>query len=207
MKERDQQRLDLWATILLSVATLLTAWSAFQATKWSGVMSIHFSEANAARTQSAEATGTGNAQRLVDANVFASYLEAVAADRPKQARFFRARFRPEFKPAFDAWLATRPQSNPSAPPTPFALAEYRLAQEQSSSELAALADHRAQQARDANQQGDDYVLLTVIFSSVLFFAGISTKLSTMRLKASMLAFATVLLVGALIIEVTYPIEI
>ena len=33
---------------------------------------------------------------------------------------------PEFKPAVDAWVATRPLKNPAAPPTPFAMPEYTL---------------------------------------------------------------------------------
>ena len=46
-------RLELIATITLAVATILTAWSAFQAGKWGGTQSINFSEAGAARTTAA----------------------------------------------------------------------------------------------------------------------------------------------------------
>ena len=48
----DPDRLELAATIVLSIAVVLTAWSAFQAGKWSGVQSIKFAEAGAARTES-----------------------------------------------------------------------------------------------------------------------------------------------------------
>ena len=202
-----RERLELWATVLLGVATLLTAWSAFQANKWGGVMSIRFSEANAARTESAQASATANAQRTVDVAIFASYVEAVAEERVEQERFVRERFRDEFRPAFEAWAETRPRVNPDAPPSPFAMAEYRLAAEQETQELAALADRRGQQARDANQRGDDYVLLTVLFASVLFFSGISTKLTSPRLQTVMLSFATVFLLAGVVIELTFPIEI
>ena len=97
--------------------------------------------------------------------------------------------------------------NPDAPPSPFAMAEYRLAAEQETQELAALADRRGQQARDANQRGDDYVLLTVLFASVLFFSGISTKLTSPRLQAVMLSFATVVLLAGVVFELTFPVEI
>jgi hypothetical protein len=202
-----RERLELWATILLSVATLLTAWSAFQANKWGGVMSIRFSEANAARTDSAQASATANAQRTVDVTIFASYVEAVADRREEQEQFVRERFRDEFRPAFEAWAATRPRVNPDAPASPFAMPQYRLAAEQETQELAALADLRGQQARDANQQGDDYVLLTVLFASVLFFSGISTKLTSARLQTVMLSFATVVLLTGVALELTFPIEI
>ena len=201
------RRIELWATVLLSVATLLTAWSAFQATKWGGLMSIRFSEANAARTQSAGAAARASSQRNLDVVVFTSYVEAVAAERGEQQRFIEGRFRDEFRPAFDAWVATRPRFNPSAPPTPFAMPEYRLAEEERSAELSRVADRRGQQARDANQQGDDYVLLTVVFASVLFFSGIATKLTGRGPQIVLLSFATALALAALAIELTFPIEV
>ena len=203
----SRERLELWATVLLSVATLLTAWSAFEANKWGGVMSIRFSEANAARTESAQASATVNSQRTVDVAIFASYVEAVAEERVEQEQFVRDRFRDEVRPAFEAWAATRPRVNPEAPASPFAMPEYRLAAEQETHELAALADRRGQQARDANQQGDDYVLLTVLFASVLFFSGISTKLTSPRLQTVMLSLAPVFLLAGVVIELTFPIEI
>jgi hypothetical protein len=200
-------RLELWATVLLSVATLLTAWSAFQATKWGGVMAIRFSEANAARTDSARASGTANSQRTVDVTIFASYVEAVAAGREEQVAFVADRFREEFRPAFEAWVATEPRRNPEAPPTPFAMPEYRLAAERQARELAVLADRRGTQARAANQQGDDYVLMTVLFASVLFFSGISTKLTSRGPQIATLSFATVLILTGLVIGLTFPVEV
>jgi hypothetical protein len=207
MSDTGQRRLELWATILLSAATLLTAWSAFQATKWGGVMAIYFSEANAARTDSAASAARASSQRTLDVTVFTSYVEAVAAERTEQQQFIETRFRDEFRPAFGAWVATRPRNNPSAPPTPFAMPEYRLAAERRSAELSALADRRGEQARDANQQGDDYVLLTVVFASVLFFSGIATKLTGRGPQIALLSFASVLALGALAIGLTLPIEV
>ena len=139
MPDVGQRRRELWATVLLSVATLLTAWSAFQATKWSDVMTIRFSEANAARTQSGAAAARASSQRTLDVTVFTSYVEAVAAERAEQRQFIEDRFRAEFRPAFEAWVATRPRTSPSAPSTPFAMPEYQLAEERRSAELSALA--------------------------------------------------------------------
>ena len=66
-------------------------------------------------------------------------------DQPR-ADFYAERFRGEFKPAFDAWLATKPLANPDAPPSPFEMAEYRVA----------LRDRAAQKevaAADASAEG------------------------------------------------------
>jgi hypothetical protein len=52
---RTRERIELVATVLLACATVLTAWSAFESTKWSGTQTIHFSQAGADRTESAKA--------------------------------------------------------------------------------------------------------------------------------------------------------
>jgi hypothetical protein len=146
---RAERWAELLAAVVLSLATVLTAWSAFEATKWGGVMAIRFSEANAARTQSAQASATANAKRTVDVTVFAEYLSAVATDECELVAFLQERFRDEFKPAFQAWVRQRPRTNPAAPPTPFAMAEYRVAEDAETARLAELADVRAREAREA----------------------------------------------------------
>jgi|Tabmets5t2r1_1033131.scaffolds.fasta_scaffold02063_2 hypothetical protein len=207
----DGTRAERWAEILaavvLSLATVLTAWSAFEATKWSGVMAIRFSEANAARTQSAQASATANAKRTIDVTVFAEYLSAVATDERELVAFLQERFRDEFKPAFQAWARQRPRTNPAAPPTPFAMAEYRIAEDAESARLAELADVRGREAREANQRGDNYVLVTVLFASVLFFAGISTKFAGRGIKLGLGILAAVVLVSGIIVLATFPVEI
>ena len=49
------------------------------------------------------------------------------ATRPSSPHFYRKRFRPEFRPAFEAWVATRPRTNRDAPLSPFAMPQYKLA--------------------------------------------------------------------------------
>jgi hypothetical protein len=200
-----ERRYELLATLVLSIATVLTAWSAFQANKWGGEMSLQFSAANAARTFSVQAANEAAAQTSVDVGVFVEYAAAVAAGDDDLASFLEERFRPEFAPAFEAWLATDPLEDPDAPATPFEMEEYALAASDEAERLAAEADAASQAARAANQQGDDYVLLTVLFASVLFFAGVSTKTSRTLARVGLTALATVLLVGAGTVMATYPI--
>jgi len=204
---RAERRVEFLVAVVLSLATVLTAWSAFEATKWGGVMAIRFSEANAARTESAQASATANAKRTVDVTIFATYLNGVAAGETELVTFIEERFRDEFKPAFEAWIREEPRTNPDAPPTPFAMTEYRIAEDAESQRLARLADVRALQARGANQRGDNYVLLTVLFASVLFFSGISTKFTGVRIKQAMGLLAAVVLMAGMIVLATFPIEI
>ena len=62
--------LELAATILMAIAAVLTAWTAFQSSKWSGVQAIEFSEAGAARTESTVFSTRAGQQALVDISGF-----------------------------------------------------------------------------------------------------------------------------------------
>lgn len=199
--------LEVVAAVILAVVTILTAWSAFESTKWGGVMAIRFSEANAARTQATQAAARVNAKQAIDVGLFVEYAAARAAEDTALAQFLEERFRDEFKPAFDAWVALDPVSNPDAPETPFAMDEYVIAEQAEADQATATADQRAQQARDANQTGDNYVLTTVLFASVLFFAGVSTKFDEVRVQKGLLGVAIVLLVVGVGLLLSFPVEI
>ena len=117
---------------------------------------------------------------------FTQWVNAYAQDQTKLADFYFARFRPEFKPAVDAWVATRPVKNPDAPLTPFVMPEYKVAARAEAAVLEAEAEKWSAQARINVQRATNYVLGVVLFASALFFAGMSSKLGTRRLQLILL---------------------
>lgn len=219
------QTLELLTTILLAVATILTAWSAFQATKWSGVQANAYSQAGALRVESSKANTRFGVQAGIDVQTFLQWISALGAERaadpaasrapdgsylpdPRSASgFIYLRMRDEFKPAISEWIALGPLDNPDAPPTPFDLPAYEPAAERGSVRLTRQAESVAAIARQANQRGDNYVMLTVVFASVLFFASLSTKLKNARNQWIMFGFATVLILVGAAILLTFPVEV
>jgi hypothetical protein len=103
------------------------------------------------------------------------------------ADFYFKRFRKEFRPAVEAWISTRPLKNENAPLTPFVMPQYQLASRAEASQLEADAEVYAAKARQDIQRASNYVLGVVLFASALFFAGMSAKLTTPRLRLAMLA--------------------
>ena len=83
--------------------------------------------ANALRIDSAKAAGLANSQTEVDVATFTQWVNAYAQKETLLTDFYFKRFRNEFRPAVDAWIATRPLKNPNAPLTPFAMPQYKLA--------------------------------------------------------------------------------
>ncbi len=209
---RVERRVELLSAVVLAIATVLTAWSAFEASKWGGEMSIKFSEANARRTEATQASTAGGQLVQVDVSLFTNWLNAVASEQTKLADFYELRFRDEFKPAFDAWIASDPLAldEDEDPNSPFA-DEYEdlyVVQDLVDAEsLSAQADDASTAARQANQRGDNYTLTTVLFASVLFFAGISTKFESLRAKYLTLGFGVVVLLSGAGIIATFPVLI
>ncbi len=202
-----RNRVELVATVLLAVATVATAWSGYQSTRWNGEQAKAAARANALRIDSTKAAGLANTQTEIDVATFTQWVNAYAQEQTELADFYFKRFREEFRPAVDAWVATRPLKNPDAPLTPFAMPEYTLASRAEADRLDAEAEVQAAQARRNIQRASNYVLGVVLFASALFFAGMSTKLTSPRLRIVMLCIGCVVFLGTAIWIATTPVSI
>ena len=107
----------------------------------------------------------------------------------------------------NAWIATKPRTNPRAPLSPFAMPEYKLAAEEKAAKLVVTAEAATEAAKTDNQRSDNYVLAVVLFASSLFFAGISTKLEGFRFQALIVALGYTLFICTLIWVATFPISL
>jgi len=200
-------RTEIVATVLLSLAAVATAWSGYQATRWNGEQTKASSRTNAIRIDAARAQGLSEAQKEVDVATFIQWIDSYARRETELTTFYERRFRLEFKPAFDAWLATKPLTNQSAPLTPFVMPQYKLAAEAEAERLDADAEVSAAQVRQNIQRASNYVLGVVLFSVSLFFAGMSTKLGALRLRRFALGVGCTLFLGTVIWLATQPISI
>jgi hypothetical protein len=200
-------RLDLVATLLLALATVATAWSGYQASRWNGEQAKAFSRASALRIESAKTADLANAQTQIDVATFTQWVDAYALEQTELADFYLERFRAEFKPAVNAWIATRPLRNPDAPLTPFAMPEYKVEAREEAERIEAEAEASSATARTNVQRATNYVLGVVLFAAALFFAGMSARLGTPRLRQIMLAFGIVIFVGTVAWLATFPVSI
>jgi hypothetical protein len=198
----------LVATVLLALATVATAWSGYQSTRWNGEQAKASARANALRIESAKLAGLANTQTIVDdVTVFTDWVNAYAENKTALADFYFTRFRKEFKPAVDAWIATRPLKNPNAPPSPFAMPQYKLEAREESEELSAEAEVFAAQVRRDIQRASNYVLGVVLFASALFFAGMSTKLASRRLRTVMISIGCAVFVLTAVWIASSPVRV
>jgi hypothetical protein len=198
---------ELLVTVLLVVAALATSWSSYQATRWNGEQAAAAGRTNAIRIDAARADGLARTQTQVDVATFIAWADADLRGETKVADFYVDRFRDEFRPAYDAWIAEEPLTNADAPTTPFVMEEYQVAAKKQAEELDAAAEASAAEVRLDIQRSSNYVLTVVLYAIVLFFAGMSTRLSNRRLRWATTIAGTVVLVGALAWVATFPVSL
>ena len=204
--ERSGRWIDTAGAVLLALAAVATAWSSYQASRWTGEQAKTFSAANAARVESTKDADLANSQTQVDIALFIQWVEADLHDDEVIADFYLQRFRDEFKPAFHAWLQTNPFEDPTAPDSPFAMPQYVLAAREDATELEATADATAETARLYVQRATNYVLGVVLFAVALFFAGISSKLPRPGLRLAILVVGSLVFAIAATWIATFPIS-
>jgi hypothetical protein len=200
-------RIELAAAVLLACAAVTTAWSGYQASRWNGEQAKTASAVNKTRIQAARADNLATSQTQVDIATFVQWVDAYAKQEDELASFYRERFRAEFKPAFEAWVKTRPLRNPGAPPTPFAMPQYRLAAAAEATRLDAREAVLAAEVRTDIQRSTNYVLGVVLCAVALFFAGISTKLASRRLRVAMVGLGWLVYLVALTWVATSPVSV
>jgi hypothetical protein len=87
---------------------------------------------------------------------------------------------------------------------PLLLDGYRPSAFARSDALTNTADLSREAAKRANQTSDNYVLTTVLFALVLFFAGVSTKFASLLLQRASLAMGAGLFTAGTLVLLRLP---
>ena len=132
-------------------------------------------------------------------------MNATYRDETGLANAYEKRFRPEFRPAFEAWLATDPFNNPDAPPGPLYMPEYRDSLNAQADQLEAEAAAVFEEGKTAYQQSTAYLLTTVFLATVLLFITISQRFEWTPIKIVVLSIALIMLLLGLYRLITFPV--
>jgi hypothetical protein len=198
--------IEIVSIIIMSIATVAAAWSSSQAAKWGGEMVINFNQASEKRTESVRASLTAGQLTNLDIFLFNEWLVATYEEDEELADFYLDRMRNDFRPALDAWLASKPQKNPDAKPSPFSMQEYTIPEFEQAIHLEQEASQLIEIGMENNQQSDDYIANTVIMASVLFFAGISNRFKKYSAQVIMIIFSLGLLMYGVYHIIIYPVS-
>lgn len=202
---RSGRRFEVACAIVLALATTASAWCAYQSKLWGGAQMVQSNAAIRAGREGAVNSLAAVQWRAFDASMFIAYMEARFETNSALESFLFQRFRPEMKAALEAWLKLDPINNFSAPPSPFRMAEYVQAETTEVGRQADLAATAMAAVAEARRRSDDYVLLTVVFASVLFFGGIARAIDSRPLRTTLATLAVLLFLGTVVVLTTMPV--
>jgi hypothetical protein len=185
------------ALLLLSLATVGTAWCSYQAATWGGVAQGRMNLSAATSRQAAVAKIESLQYTMADVLLFSQYINARATTNEPLARFYAERFRGEAKSAFEAWLGTKPFENPAAPLHPFVTNLYQPQLMIVAREKEAEAGELWREGAESGRTGRAYVLVTVLLATALFCAGTASKFERPAIRRSVLALGVVGLLFAI----------
>ena len=179
--------------VILLMTTFLSAFCAFQANSWGSITSGKYQEATKLRTESVRAYNDGNTRLLVDVSVFITWADLASRNETVRAQVVASRFTPEFKKAFQPWIAQARELPPGTIPngTPFTRPEYHLIERERGVLLEENATAAFTVAQEASDVSSSYILTTLIFAIVLFLCGVGEKWAERRLRIVILAVALI----------------
>jgi hypothetical protein len=208
MAENPAQSKRKWIepviAVLMALTTLCTAWCSYQSAAWTRRANRLFNEYNALERQAALLDLQGSQALLVHSSMFMQLIAAQHAGNEQLASFYAERFPPDVKKAYDAWLAQKPFENRAADPHPFVPNLYKVRGTEEAEAARSDSVQRLGAAREAGNRSGQFLANTVLFATVLFFAGTAGKFEQPRVRLSAAAFAVAVFVFATIRTLLMP---
>jgi hypothetical protein len=197
--ERHSRILQTGEAILLALVTIAAAWAGYAAAKWGTESRVQIAQSSTLRNLATRADLEALTTRNFDSSTFNAWFTAFILGNKKAEAIAIRRFRPAFRVAFDAWIATHPLTNPHAPPGPTYMPQYKLPQQATANALDNEATAKFNEGNDAAQTSDDYVRITVFLAAVLFLVGIGSTFKLYQIRYALITFGTALLILATIL--------
>ena len=164
-----------------------------------------YSRASQANLRAQEKLTLAGQERLGDITAFDAWLNAKLAGRKELTEFYERRLRPEYRPAFEAWLKLKPFENPDhVIPGPVYMPEYRSSLAAESAALSKEAMNMFEEGRSTREVGDRYVKLTVFLATVLLLTAISQRFTIRGARIAILTVAGVMLAVCTYWLMTFP---
>ncbi len=190
--------------VLMALTTLSTAWCSYESAAWTRRSNGLMNESNALERRAALLDVQGTQALVIHSSMFMQLLAAQHAGNPSLANFYAERFPPDVKKAYQTWLAQKPLENPAADPHPFVPKLYQVRGAVEAAATRADSAARVARAREAGNRSGQYLANTVLFATVLFFAGTAGRFEQRRVRLSAAVFAVAVFAFAVIRMLLLP---
>ena len=190
--------------VLMALTTIGTAWCSYESATWTRQSNRLMNESNVLERRAALLDVQGSQALIIHASMFMQLLAAQHAGNEQLASFYAERFPPDVKKAYEKWLAQKPFENRAADAHPFVPSLYQVRGAAEATAARADSVRRVAEAREAGNRSGQYLANTVLFATVLFFAGTAGKFEQPRVRLSAAVFAVAVFVFAVIRMLLMP---
>lgn len=197
-------RFEIIVTILLSFATLSSAWCSYQADLWGDKERISIIESMRFEEDANELILESNQIRVAHLNIVSTFIDHYLNDDTLYCKYILAHADSVLKPALLEWVKQRPKYVPEIP-NPLKLSVYKNTYEEKIHKFESVSRMKKTESENANEISDKYMLLTVLLSLVLFFSGISGTLSVKSAQILSTVISLIIFIGAVTILISLPV--
>jgi hypothetical protein len=201
---RHSRIVQIGEALLLALVTITAAWAGYSAARWGTASRVDIAQSSTMRALATRDDLIALSLRNFDSSTFEAWFIAFTLNSPQNEAVAERRFRPQFRIAFNAWLATNPLHNPHAPPGPTYMPQYKLPAQAQANALDTAANAKFQAGSQAGLVGDDYVRITVFLAAVLFLVGIGSSFKLHGIRYALITFGSVLLILSVVLILRQP---
>jgi len=204
--DHNWDRLEVYNTIILAIATLAVAWCSYQGTLWNGAQTFGLAESNKYSRLAQQKLIQSGQNKAMEEAVIINFVDAVLNNNQRKIDYILKGVRPEMARVLSDWLQSHPLDSTSAPRHPMAMPEYEAIMGQRVSESEKMSEKAGEaftSAQVANLNADRYSLLTVLFSMVLFLEAIMTKFARLNVRVVVTLLSAIICIGGLIVLFFY----
>ena len=205
-QKKSTHLVDILTAVLLSLATVGSAWCAYQSNLWNGIQTFELMDAHQAGRLASQNSVQANQKRSMDAVMLMQFVNATRTGNKELADFYFSRFDSTLKFATTQWLELKPFENDNAPNSPLKMESYQIKEELKSVNELNNYYKKLDSANEANHNSDTYIMLTVIFAAVLFFGGVASTLQADLMKNVCLILSGIIFFITLIVLFNMPVE-
>jgi hypothetical protein len=201
---RHNRVVQICEASLLALVTIAAAWAGYSAARWGTASRLEIAQSSTLRNLATRADLEAISLRNFDASTFNAWFTAFTLNSPQKEEIAERRFRPAFRVAFNAWIATNPLHNPHAPPGPTYMPQYKLPAQAQANAYDARATVKFNEGNHAGNVGDEYVRITVFLAAVLFLVGIGSSFALHGVRYALITIGTILLVVSIVLILQQP---
>ncbi|HEX8742302.1 MAG TPA: hypothetical protein VF712_04130 [Thermoleophilaceae bacterium] len=186
------KKLEVWIAALLGIVAVITAFATYKAVLEDGDTLANFNEGVRINDNATAQDTEGTQQYTTDQAIYLEFIKSDVAGDAEVAKYFRETlFSPELEEAVK-WVEEggKEAVSPFQEDSPYTRPEWAEAEK-----LRGQTEAKFKEAGVHDEDGDKYVLATVILSISLFLLGIAGVNRQFRVQRVLVAIASVVLVA------------